>query len=695
MANKKIKGITIEIGAETKSLNDALKDVESRSNALQNELREVEKALKFNPNNTKLVEQRMAILGQIVAETDKKVQILNDSQEKVKKQFDDKKIGEDVYRAFQREVIESESKLKHFNTKLDSAKDGIKNVGKSAEQSSGGFTIMKGALADLTSNAIQSCISGIGDLLGSIMELDEATKEYRSMQAKLEGSAKNFGYSTEYATDQFENLYRYLGDDQMTTNAVTNLLGLQTSQESLTALTEGAIGVWASYGDSIPIESLTEAMNETIQVGKVTGTFADTINWAKVSNEDMANALGKGSKAQKVFNQAIKDGETQEDAFSQALASTTDTQERADMVARFLNQTYGESKTTYDEASKSILDTNSAQLELKQTQADLGESLAPVNNAFAEMKSKALEKITPLVEDLAEKFMDLYNYLNEHPTLLQVITGLLTGMAVAFGVLATALAIQGLIAGVTKAFALLNTTLLANPFVLIGALIVGLVATIIYLWNNCESFREGVIKVWNAIKDIFFSTIDAIITFLKVVGTRMFAIGKGVFNKLKNGMMAIWDSIVEFFSVTIPGIFTSIADIDLFDIGWDIIDSLWTGLKDIWSDVSDWFEDKMAWVSDSVEWIFGKKKEADDGEKTDKKKPDGSHANGLSYVPFDNYIAELHKGERVLTAQENRAYTQGLNGGLNVTQNIYVPTENPRELERQAKRELVALGMGV
>lgn len=700
MASKKIKGITIEIGADTSLLGKAIKDSEDKAYALQRELREVEKALKFDPNNVELLAQKQDILNGIVEETSKKYDTLKKVQDQVATQFEQKKIGEDVFRAFQREIIETENKLKRFGSQADGVENDVKNVGQSAEQSSEGFTIMKGALADLTSNAIQSCVSAIGDLLGSIMELDEATEEYRSMQSKLEGSATNFGYSTEYAKKQFEELYKYLGDDQMTTNAVTNLLGLGTTQESLTALTEGAIGVWASYGDSIPIESLTEAINETIQVGKVTGTFADTINWAKVSNEDMAKALGQGSEAQKVFNKAIKEGETQEDAFSQALASTSDQQERADIVARFLNDTYGQSKTTYDELSKSVLESNEAELQLKDTQSKLGEAIAPVNNAFSEMKSQALEKLTPLVEDLANKFMDLYNYLKDHPTMLQIITGLLIGLATAFGVLAMALAIQGLITGVTKAFALLNTTLLANPIVLIGALIVGLVATIIYLWNNCDAFRENVIGMWNAIKEAFMTAINFIIEFLTNVGVGMFNVGKKVIGFLKDGILAIWDSIVTFFTSTIPNVFNSIADIDLFDVGWDIIDSLWSGLKDIWADVSGWFSEKMAWVSDSLSWILGKKEEADNASKSvskKKKEKDGSHANGLAYVPFDNYIAELHKGERVLTAKENQAYTMGLNskGVMNVTQNIYVPTENPRELERQARRQLVNIGMGV
>ena len=69
----------------------------------------------------------------------------------------------------------------------------------------------------------------------------------------------------------------------MATNAVTNLMGLKVSTETLSNLANSAIGVWSAYGDSIPIESLTESMNESAQVAKVTGVLADALNWAGMS----------------------------------------------------------------------------------------------------------------------------------------------------------------------------------------------------------------------------------------------------------------------------------------------------------------------------------------------------------------------------------------------------------------------------
>lgn len=550
MASKKIQGIDVVIGGDTTKLGKALDSVEKKSFSLQNELKAVEKLLKLDPNNTELVSQKMGILSDAVEQAQKKLKTLKDAQEDVKRQFDSGEIDEGQYRAFQREIAKTEIEIKGLEKQLeetedalkqmgdsadkaendvddlgesaDQAEDNVKKLGESAENSGEGFTVMKGALADMVANVISSAISKIGDLVGQLFELSEATEEYRQMQAKLEGSADTFGYSVDFAKEKYEEFYKYMGDDQMATNAITNLMGLGTSTENITALAEGATAVWATYGDSIPIESLTEAINETIQVGKVTGTFADTINWAKISNEDMAKALGDGSKAQKAFNDAIKDGETREDAFSMALSATADEQERADIVAQFLNQTYGESKKAFDESADSILDANEAELELKETQAQLGEAMQPVNTAITDLKNKALQAIAPLVERCAQAFLDMLTWLKEHPTTMTVLTAIVIALASAFAVLAGALAIQGIITGVTKAIAFLNTTLLANPIVLITALIVGLVAGFMYLWKNCDAFREFWLKLWdkiqagakkafNALKTFFTKTVPQLV----------------------------------------------------------------------------------------------------------------------------------------------------------------------------------------
>ena len=407
------------------------------------------------------------------------------------------------------ELNDNKAKLNNAERAAEELSQSLKDANDSAKNTDG-YTVAKDVLADFASNAIQGVIDGIGNIISSLGELPEATKEYRTMMAKLEGSTKTFGYSADFSKEQFDNFYSYLGDNQMATNAITNLMGIGTSTESISKVAEGAIGVWATYGDSIPIESLTEAINETITVGKVTGTMADTINWAKVSQDELKTALSGNSEAQKAFNKAIAEGETAEDAFNAALATTTSAQERADIVAQFLNATYGTSKTTYDEMTGSIQAATTAENNLQSKQAELAEAVEPMQTAFTNLKTQALDLLLPIVEKISQLFQDLGKWMEENPAKAEILKASIMGLAVALGILAGALAISNLISLVQKAFALLNLTMLANPIVLIVALIAGLVVAFISLWKNCEGFRKFWIDLWNKIKTKFNEAKDSI-----------------------------------------------------------------------------------------------------------------------------------------------------------------------------------------
>lgn len=585
MANKKIRGITVEIGGDTTKLGKAIENNEKQTRSLKSELRDVEKLLKFDPSNTELLTQKQNILTNAIHETSQKLNVMKEAEEQIVEQYERGEIGEEQLRAYQREIMQTQNQLEQFERDLASTIDAMENIGQETEQTASaleelestiqsqedelrrlnrqyaevvlsqgesseetqelerqmtelnqelrnnrerlndaqtaadsftdalndvqnetddtgdGFTIMKGAMADLVSEGIQGAISAVGDLIGSLFELVEATEEYRLMQAKLEGSSDSFGYSLEYTKEKYKELYGYLGDDQMATNAITNLLGLRLETDTLNKLVDGAVSVWASYGDSIPIESLTESMNETIQVSKVTGVMADTINWAKMSNEQWSRVLGNGTSAQKAFNKAIKEGLPYEDAFSEALLVTTDAQERAEMVARLLNDTYGASKAKVDELTGGVQNANRAEVELKETQAELAKAIEPVNTKMVSLKEKALQAILPVVEDLMEGLLDLLEWFEETPGATEAVIAVIGGLAAAFGVLAVALGIQALISGVQKAMALLNATMLANPVVLVTAGIVGLTAGLIALSSQTDETKQKQEELTEAINE--------------------------------------------------------------------------------------------------------------------------------------------------------------------------------------------------
>ena len=309
--------------------------------------------------------------------------------------------------ALNSDLQQNKSKLNEADNAAEKLTASLDKTETQTKDTGDGFTVMKGALSGLIANGISAGISKLGEYVTSLFEVAEATKEYRIMMNKVEGSANNFGYSIDYAKESYKEFYAYLQDDQMATNAINNLMGLQVNTETLDKLVNGSISTWTAYGDSIPIESLTESITETINVSKVTGTFADTINWASLSNEKWNSILSQSSAGQKAFNEAIAQGLPVEDAFSAALAATTDKQTRANIVADALNATYGESKKTFDKLSGSILEANKAEAELKDTQAELAKTIEPINTEFTRIKNEALKALSPAIKEVAGEFTDL------------------------------------------------------------------------------------------------------------------------------------------------------------------------------------------------------------------------------------------------------------------------------------------------
>lgn len=116
--SRRVKGITITLGADTSALDRALKEIESVSRNLNKELRDVNSLLKFSPDSTELVTQKQKILGEQIKATREKLDQLREAEAQVQEQFEKGEIAEDQYRAFQREIIETESKLRSYEKQL-------------------------------------------------------------------------------------------------------------------------------------------------------------------------------------------------------------------------------------------------------------------------------------------------------------------------------------------------------------------------------------------------------------------------------------------------------------------------------------------------------------------------------------------------------------------------------------------------
>lgn len=296
--------------------------------------------------------------------------------------------------------------------------------------------------------------------------------------------------------------------------------------------------------------------------------------------------------------------------------------------------------STWDSLQKSITESGGAAQQMADTQLDnlqgqitiLKSALEGLAISFGELLMPAIKQIVGWVQ----KFVDWLNGLSEG-TKKTVVTIALLAAALgpvlivigkvisAVGTIMTVVPkIAGVINTVKGAFAALNTTMLANPIVLIIAAIAALVAAFIYLWNNCDGFRQFwidlwenvkqvAITVWNAIKEFFSQVWEAIKTIfstvfevIKTLVTTYFNLYKTiiqtVFNVIKTVITTIWEAIKGVFTTVFNVIKTLVTT--YFNIYKTIIQTVLTIIQTVITTVWNTIKTVIITVLNAIKTIF-------------------------------------------------------------------------------------------
>lgn len=260
-----------------------------------------------------------------------------------------------------------EDDLQDVADAADKAEKELNDVGNSTGSAGDGFTIAKGAAATFAGTLLTKVVDAALQVAEAIWNMDEATEEYREAMGRLNTAFETAGFNAEIADEAYRGFYEILGDTGQATEAAQLLAQLATNEEDVAKWVEIAAGVYGKFGESLPIESLIEAANETAKTGEVTGALADALNWVGIS----------------------------EDEVSEQLANISTETDRARYLMDLLSR-------TYSDAAESFYENNEAIIASRDAQADLDESLGVLGQSVADLKVALIDTFGPALGDLAK-----------------------------------------------------------------------------------------------------------------------------------------------------------------------------------------------------------------------------------------------------------------------------------------------------
>ena len=275
----------------------------------------------------------------------------------------------------------------------------LKKTGSNAKSSRNNIKTLE-KVSKTAKTALLGLYGGITALTGGFLASAEATRELRTNMGKVETAFVTAGFSAKDAEQTYTDFYAVLGDEGKATEAVSHLGELANSQKDLKTWTDIATGVYAKFGDSLPIEGLTEASNETAKTGQLTGVLADALNWVGASEED----------------------------FQESLDKCTTEQERQALITDTLNGLYSDASKQYKKTNKDIIAANDAQAQLSLQMAEVGEMAEPVMTKFKLMGAEILKAILPVVEDMIPKIKEASVSFGKALTVMSVMAKTLSGV---------------------------------------------------------------------------------------------------------------------------------------------------------------------------------------------------------------------------------------------------------------------------
>jgi phage-related minor tail protein len=726
---ERIKGITVKIGGDTEGLDKALKGVNKTSSKLQGELRDVQKLLKFDPNNAELLAQKQKLLNEQIENSQEKLKQLKSVQQDVQQQFERGDLGADQYRAFQRELQDTESyirntqnalqdmqdaqkesekrtkelkdlfqvtgteleefadilgtrtvraiqqgtasakdldrafdkvakaslgaktdvdKVKNALKELDQGEGSIKGVRKELQKLASDSDDAKGSVKDL-GGELGNLVAGVGAGLGLgavfekamstadvdttidiSMDIPEESKKavkdaikdvgvyIDDNETALEGVRKQFQLNADLTDAENQKIVKSAGTIAKAykevdfteliqeTNEMSENMGL--TQEQALGMTKSLLDVGfppdqldiiSEYGNQLSmagysaediqaifhagvetkswnIDNLMDGLKEGRIVLAEFGTeipeaFAESLKGTDISAEQVKNwgkAVASGGEEGK---KAMMD-------VSIALAGVEDATKRNELGT----QMFG---TLWEEQGSKITDTiigaKDVTVDLAEGTRQLADDTARVEQdptvAFKNALNDLWEVLKPLLTDVTNFVTKIAEWMKDNPELTATILAVVSAVGILVGIFMIAMPIITTLMGLAS---ILGVTVgaIATPVLIVVGVIALLIAIGVLLWKNWDKIIAWSKKLWQNVKESFGKMKDA-------VSEKMSALWESV--------KEIWGKVVSWFE-----------DIDLKQIGKDIIQGLINGITEMTDKVVESAKNIASGIGDKISSIL-------------------------------------------------------------------------------------------
>ena len=535
MASTKVRGITIELGADASGISKALSGVNKEIGSTQKQLKDVERLLKLDPTNTDLLRQKQELLSKSVSDTSDKLEALKKAQEQVSQTMAETGEGKEQYDALQREIIACEAELR----KAEDAANSFNATTAKISATAGKLSQKFGSLADKTKGLSMAAGGALAGLAGLAVKAGKDADDLNTL-AKQTGLATDELQKMQYAADLIDvDTDTIVGGIR---KLKKNLDGQEETWKRLKVNVKDANGEYRDITSIFydTVGALSQIENETER-----DTLAMTL-FGK-SADELAGVIDDGGAALKELGAQAED------------LGVIIPQEDLDR-ANELNDTLDQLKA-----------------EVLPTIASLGVEIADAIMPYIPAIREAIEKVLEALRNIS-------------PTTLTIIAGVLALTAAISPLFSVLSGVTGAISALTSGAGALGGVLggLSAPILAVVAVIGVLVAAFMHLWNTNEEFRNKVMATWDEIRAKFDSFGQGIVDRLNAMGFD--------FENFSEVVTTIWNTLCDFLAPVFTSTFDAIAAVlggalDVLTGLFDVFAGLFTGnWEQMWNGCAEIFE---------------------------------------------------------------------------------------------------------